>query len=106
VVPRHPRRTRQVDEAILGAYMAGAKTRRIREALEALIGSEGEDASIPPAHVDAITDALEREQRRREVVVSPNADHAFFCDQRATYERASADDAWRRPKDPFSEELR
>lgn len=40
VVPRYARRTRQVDEAILGAYLAGANTRRIRKALEPLLGSE------------------------------------------------------------------
>jgi len=40
VVPRYARRTRQVDEAILGAYLAGANTRRIRKALEPLLGPE------------------------------------------------------------------
>jgi len=40
VVPRYARRTRKVDEAILGAYLAGANTRRIRKALEPLLGSE------------------------------------------------------------------
>jgi putative transposase len=40
VVPRYARRTRQVDEAILGAYLAGANTRRIRKALEPLLGTE------------------------------------------------------------------
>jgi transposase-like protein len=40
VVPRYARRTQKVDEAILGAYLAGANTRRIRKALEPLLGSE------------------------------------------------------------------
>jgi len=40
VLPRYARRTRRVDEAILGAYLAGANTRRIRKALEPLLGSE------------------------------------------------------------------
>ena len=40
VLPRYARRTRRVDEAILGAYLAGANTRRIRRALEPLLGSE------------------------------------------------------------------
>jgi transposase-like protein len=40
VVPRYARRTRKVDEAILGAYLAGANTRRIRKALGPLLGSE------------------------------------------------------------------
>jgi putative transposase len=38
VLPRYSRRTRRVDEAILGAYLAGANTRRIRKALEPLLG--------------------------------------------------------------------
>jgi transposase-like protein len=40
VLPRYARRTREVDEAILGAYLAGANTRRIRKALEPLLGTE------------------------------------------------------------------
>ncbi len=38
VLPRYQRRTQRVDEAILGAYLAGANTRRIRKALEPLLG--------------------------------------------------------------------
>jgi transposase-like protein len=40
VVPRYARRTREVNEAILGAYLSGANTRRIRKALEPLLGAE------------------------------------------------------------------
>ncbi len=40
IVPRYQRRTREVNEAILGAYLAGVNTRRIRKALEPLLGSE------------------------------------------------------------------
>jgi putative transposase len=40
IIPRYQRRTQEVDEAILGAYLAGANTRRIRKALEPLLGSE------------------------------------------------------------------
>ena len=39
-LPRYARRTREVDEAILGAYLAGANTRRIRKALAPLLGQE------------------------------------------------------------------
>ncbi len=39
-LPRYSRRTREVDEAILGAYLAGANTRRIRKALAPLLGEE------------------------------------------------------------------
>ena len=38
VVPRYARRTQRVDEAILGAYLAGANSRRIRKVLEPLLG--------------------------------------------------------------------
>jgi transposase-like protein len=40
VLPRYARRTRKVDEAILGAYLSGANTRRIGKALEPWLGSE------------------------------------------------------------------
>ena len=40
VLPRYARRTRRVDEAILGIYLAGANTRRIRKALQPLLGTE------------------------------------------------------------------
>ena len=39
-LPRYARRTREVDETILGAYLAGANTRRIRKALAPLLGEE------------------------------------------------------------------
>ena len=38
VLPRYARRTREVDETVLGAYLAGANTRRIRGALAPLLG--------------------------------------------------------------------
>lgn len=38
VLPRYARRSRVVDELILGAYLAGANSRRIRKALEPLLG--------------------------------------------------------------------
>lgn len=38
VLPRYARRTRKVDATILGVYLAGGNTRRIRRALEPLLG--------------------------------------------------------------------
>ena len=38
VLPRYARRSRVVDELILGAYLAGVNSRRIRKALEPLLG--------------------------------------------------------------------
>lgn len=39
ILPRYARRVRQVDEAILSCYLSGANSRRIRKALEPLLGS-------------------------------------------------------------------
>lgn len=40
LLPRYMRRTERVNEAILGCYLAGANSRRIRKALAPLFGSE------------------------------------------------------------------
>ena len=40
LLPRYARRTEEVDAAILGCYLAGANSRRIRKALEPLLGEE------------------------------------------------------------------
>lgn len=40
LLPRYQRRTREVDEAILGCYLAGVNSRRIRKALAPLLGEE------------------------------------------------------------------
>jgi transposase-like protein len=38
ILPRYARRTQEVDEAILGVYLAGGNSRRIRKALAPLLG--------------------------------------------------------------------
>lgn len=40
ILPRYARRTHEVDEAILGLYLAGANSRRIKKALAPLLGEE------------------------------------------------------------------
>ena len=37
--------------------------------------------------------------------VYPGADHGFFCDQRATYQKEAAADAWKRVKALFRDKL-
>jgi transposase-like protein len=39
IVPKYERRSRRVNEAIVACYLAGANTRRVRKALEPLLGS-------------------------------------------------------------------
>ena len=65
----------------------------------------GQDAHIPMSDVDTIRGALESSGIQHEVVVYPEADHGFFCDQRGSYNEAAATDAWERVKTLFAEEL-
>ena len=65
----------------------------------------GKDAHIPMSDVDTIRGALESNSIQHEVVVYPEADHGFFCDQRGSYNEAAATDAWERVKALFAEEL-
>ena len=81
-----------------------SRTPKLTGKLVCLFG--GKDAMIPLPQVDAIRKALADGKKRHEVVVYPDADHGFFCDQRATYHAASAKDAWERVKRLFAEELR
>jgi len=81
-----------------------SRTPKLQGKLLCLFG--GKDALIPLAQVDTIRKALADAKKRHEVVVYDAADHGFFCDQRATYHAASANDAWERVKRLFAEELR
>ena len=63
------------------------------------------DAYIPMDQVDAIRSALDTSNVPNEVVVYPGADHGFFCDQRDSYNKAAADDAWEKVKALFAAEL-
>ncbi len=76
---------------------------QIRGKMLALFGEK--DALIPPAQVEAIRAALAKAGSKHEVVVYPGADHGFFCDQRATYQKEAAEDAWKRVKTLFREQL-
>ena len=54
LLPRYARRTRRVDDAILGTYLAGANTRRIRKALMPLLG----DANLSRSAVSRVVARL------------------------------------------------
>jgi carboxymethylenebutenolidase len=87
-----------------GAPPTVARTPKLRGRLLCLFG--GRDAMIPQGQVETIRKALAERGGPHEVIVYPEADHGFFCDQRATYHKASAEDAWIRVKRLFDEELR
>lgn len=80
------------------------RTSKIGGKIICLYGAK--DAHIPLTQVDAVRAELEKHKIRHEVIVYPNADHGFFCDQRASYDKASAEDAWSRVKTLFAEELK
>ena len=60
---------------------------------------------IPQSQVEEVRKALAAAGTRSEVHVYPEADHGFNCDQRATYNEASATDAWGKMLALFREEL-
>lgn len=65
----------------------------------------GQDGMIPQSQVEEVRKALAAAGTRSEVHVYPEADHGFNCDQRATYNEASATDAWGKMLALFREEL-
>lgn len=64
IVPRYARRSREVDEAILGAYLAGANSRRIRKALAPLLGDKHLSKSAVSRVVSRLKDHFARWSER------------------------------------------
>jgi carboxymethylenebutenolidase len=56
----------------------------------------GQDSMIPEPQVSEVKQALDDTNGGHEVIVYPDADHGFHCDQRASYHEPSATDAWGR----------
>ena len=79
------------------------RTPEIKGTLYAFFGMQ--DASIPAEQVDEIEQALEQYHVPHRIFRYPDADHGFFCDQRASYNPAAAADAWNQVKQLFSQEL-
>ena len=52
------------------------------------------DPYIPLEQVDQIDARLRELGRDYTIKVYPDADHGFFCDERASYQRAAATDSW------------
>jgi carboxymethylenebutenolidase len=86
-----------------GAPPTLGRTPGIRGRILCLFGEK--DGFIPADQVDAIREALRSADVDHEVVVYPGADHGFFCDQRPSYQKEAADDAWRRVKELFADKL-
>jgi carboxymethylenebutenolidase len=80
-----------------------SRTPKIKAKILCLMGAK--DTLIPIEQVDAMREALKGAGVRHEVIVY-DADHGFFCNERASYHKPSADDAWERVKALFASELR
>lgn len=78
-------------------------TDKIKGTMYAFFGLE--DASIPPADVTLIEEALTAHQVNHKIFRYPGADHGFFCDQRASYNPEAAADAWEQVKTLFQSAL-
>jgi carboxymethylenebutenolidase len=56
----------------------------------------GHDPSIPVAHVEMMKKEIADAHKPSEIVVYPDAGHAFNADYRPSYNKADAEDAWKR----------
>jgi carboxymethylenebutenolidase len=56
----------------------------------------GQDQGIPPADVEAMRAALKAAGNPGEIVVYPDAPHAFHADYRPSYRKTEAEDGWQR----------
>jgi carboxymethylenebutenolidase len=67
-----------------------------------VLGLYGEkDAGIPVKDVEAMRAALKAAGKPGEIVVYPDAPHAFFADYRPSYKKDAAEDGWKRLQDWF-----
>jgi carboxymethylenebutenolidase len=56
----------------------------------------GKDPSIPLESIERMRAALKAASKPSEIVVYPDAGHAFFADYRPSYQKAAAEDGWKR----------
>src|SRR6266542_1625886 len=56
----------------------------------------GKDQGIPNDQVEKMRAALKEAGNPSQIVIYPNADHAFLADYRPSYDKAAAEDGWKR----------
>lgn len=56
----------------------------------------GKDTGIPQDTVEKMRAALKENKTKSEIVVFPEAGHAFYADYRPSYVKSAADDGWKR----------
>lgn len=80
-----------------------ARTPEIGGTLYAFFGME--DASIPAELIEQIEAELEKYRIPHRIFRYDKADHGFFCDRRASYNRAAAESAWEKVQQLFEQEI-
>jgi carboxymethylenebutenolidase len=80
------------------------KTAKLKCPVLAFFGEK--DAFIPLENVEQLRAEAKRRAKSVEIVVYPGANHGFFCNERASYQKAAAEDAWARLKRFFAKHLR
>lgn len=63
----------------------------------------GKDGSITQEHIDIMRQALRAANADAEIIVYPDAGHAFNADYRPSYHEESALDGWQRMLDWFAQ---
>ncbi|VTR92097.1 carboxymethylenebutenolidase : Dienelactone hydrolase-like enzyme OS=Microcoleus sp. PCC 7113 GN=Mic7113_4358 PE=4 SV=1: DLH [Gemmata massiliana] len=62
-----------------------------------VLGLYGEkDTGIPVKDVEAMREALKKADKLGEIVLYPEAPHAFYADYRPSYRKEAAEDGWKR----------
>lgn len=56
----------------------------------------GKDGGIPAEQVEELRKAVAASGKKSEIVVYPEAQHAFFADYRPSYNKEAAEDGWKR----------
>jgi len=87
------------------AYYGGmvARTADEKPKVPTMMHFGEKDAGIPMTDVDAIK---AKRGADCEIFVYPNAQHGFHCDERASYDKPSAEAAWPRTLDFFAKHLK
>ena len=81
-----------------------SRTAEISCPMELFFG--GKDPLIPQEHVTEINNALTANKVDFQTKIYPEATHGFFCDDRASYHAAAAQDAWEHSKAFFAKHLK
>jgi carboxymethylenebutenolidase len=80
-----------------------SKTADIKGTIYTFFGTE--DASIPLEQVKEIEETLQKYKIDHQVFRYEGADHGFFCDQRNSYNKIAAQDAWKKVLALFKDRL-